>query len=412
MSRGKTQLDRAAVIAALSDEVGRKSSTATILYQQAIAERMGVGLTDLVCGEILSRTGAITAGELADLSGLTTGAITGVVDRLEKAGLVRRVNDPNDRRRVMLEPVPARFDHVSGNPYEALEKRFNELYADYSDDELAVLLDFLRKSITIFDEESMRLRSKGAPRAQGEREPRVTVDIKARVEPRVRVRAEMQARAEGEALLQIHRGRHREERIFSAPRNELDSARLEWVSGPVSLELRGAKGMSELYRAQFQHDIPIVRDQEGIVSVQYRHRTLFGRGGGRAEVELNTQTAWDMDLECGPSDIEADLREISLRGIALRSGISKLTFLLPPPSGTVRVRLETGQSHIRIERPKNVPVRLVIEGDWSKLHFDRQRVNVSTETRESPEYKRATDRYLIELIGGGSKLVVEEGGER
>src|SRR6476620_3955370 len=104
MSRGQTELDRAAIIQALNDEAGRKSSTATIMYQLAIADRLNLSLTDLVAGEIVSRTGAITAGELAELSGLTTGAITGVVDRLEKGGFVRRVNDPNDRRRVMLEP--------------------------------------------------------------------------------------------------------------------------------------------------------------------------------------------------------------------------------------------------------------------------------------------------------------------
>src|SRR5262245_6590047 len=124
MSRGQLEPIRAALITALNDEVGRKAGTATVLYQSAIAEKLGLSLTDLGCGEILSRTGSITAGELAALSGLTTGAITGVVDRLEKGGLARRVNDPNDRRRVMIEPVSERFYVVAGDAYRTLAERF------------------------------------------------------------------------------------------------------------------------------------------------------------------------------------------------------------------------------------------------------------------------------------------------
>src|SRR5579862_3079248 len=82
----------------------RQLSAATILFHQAVADRLGMNITDHKCADILARTGPITAGELARRTGLTTGAITGVIDRLEKAGFVRRVRDENDRRRVIVEP--------------------------------------------------------------------------------------------------------------------------------------------------------------------------------------------------------------------------------------------------------------------------------------------------------------------
>lgn len=404
MSRGQNELDRAATIAALNDEAGRKVSTAIILYQLAIADRLGLSMTDLVCGEILSRTGAITAGELAELIGLTTGAITGVVDRLEKAGFVRRVNDPNDRRRVILEPISERFDQMSGNPYDALEKRFNELYGEYSDAELGLLLDLQRKSITIFDEEGSRLREQKA--AAVDNKPHREVNLRARMEMQAKLHADMHANAD--AKVQIRRGKDKETRSFFAPRGDVTAARLDWNSGAMRMNLRGARGLTELYRAEFKHDIPIVRDHAAAVSVQYRHRTLFGRGGGDAEVQLNPAVTWDMHFDCGASHFDADLRELKLAGFALKSKATRLNLALPPPVGTVKLRLESALSTIRIERPKGVPVHLEFEGDYATLRFDRQKVNVSNEIRESPDYKRATDRYWIEFVGGGSKVTVEE----
>jgi len=94
--------ERDALLTALAREA-RQYSTSTVLFHQVIAERLGLNPTDHKCAEILSRTGPLTAGELADHTGLTTGAITGVVDRLERAGFVRRDRDPEDRRRHIVE---------------------------------------------------------------------------------------------------------------------------------------------------------------------------------------------------------------------------------------------------------------------------------------------------------------------
>src|SRR5687768_15114142 len=86
--------------------LGFRLSTATILFHTVIADRLGIGVTDLKCYSIVRQMGPITAGVLAEQVRLTTGAITGVIDRLEQAELVRRVRDPHDRRRVVVELQP------------------------------------------------------------------------------------------------------------------------------------------------------------------------------------------------------------------------------------------------------------------------------------------------------------------
>jgi DNA-binding MarR family transcriptional regulator len=85
-------------------EMARRFSTATVLFHHGIAERAGLGASDHKCLEILRERGAMTGSELASATGLTTGAITGVVARLEKRGFVTRGLDPNDARKQILRP--------------------------------------------------------------------------------------------------------------------------------------------------------------------------------------------------------------------------------------------------------------------------------------------------------------------
>ena len=80
-------------------------STETILFHQAVADVLGLHITDHKCMHFIHRYGAMPAGKLAELTGLTTGAVTGIIDRLEEAGYVRRTDDSKDRRRTIVEPV-------------------------------------------------------------------------------------------------------------------------------------------------------------------------------------------------------------------------------------------------------------------------------------------------------------------
>jgi len=148
--------------------MGRQLSAATIMFHQTVADRLGLNPTDHKCLDLLSLSGANTAGELARLTGLTTGAITSVIDRLEKAGFVRREDDPGDRRRVIVRVVPRRYREV-GRLFEDLAAATAELGARYSDEQLATILDFMDRSRDTLHEATVKLREEGRPEGKRKR---------------------------------------------------------------------------------------------------------------------------------------------------------------------------------------------------------------------------------------------------
>jgi DNA-binding MarR family transcriptional regulator len=166
MARGFRQRDE--LLASLNDGL-RQLSAATILFHQAVADRLGMNITDHKCADILARSGPITAGDLARRTGLTTGAITGVIDRLEQGGFVRRARDAHDRRRVIVEPVVKRMERVIAPLFESIGRATAELCARYSTEELAVIQDFTTRCQQLALAETGKLRAAGAAarRAKG-----------------------------------------------------------------------------------------------------------------------------------------------------------------------------------------------------------------------------------------------------
>ena len=145
---------RAEVLQALQREL-RTMSTRTVMLSQAVAGRLGLSPTDLETMEILS-AGPVTAGRLAELTGLTTGAITGVVDRLERAGYVRRERDADDRRRVIVRLLPERARRLE-RMFEPVARAMADLHGRYSDTELALFLDYVRRANAIGHEQTARI---------------------------------------------------------------------------------------------------------------------------------------------------------------------------------------------------------------------------------------------------------------
>jgi DNA-binding MarR family transcriptional regulator len=147
-----------------------RNSTWTVIYHQALATKVGLNPTDLKCAGLLLETGAITSGELGELVGLTTGAITGVIDRLEKFGLVERIKDPTDRRKVVVQVISdqARMGQVAADPsqleamsaaFGALGEESSKLLASrYNNKELALILDFVEVTTQLMRDQSARLR--------------------------------------------------------------------------------------------------------------------------------------------------------------------------------------------------------------------------------------------------------------
>ena len=119
----------------------RRSSAQGVLFGQTVANRVGLSNSDMECLDFLILEGRVTAGRLAEVTGLTTGAITGVVDRLEQAGLVRRERDDNDRRKVFIAAVPENTAKI-GKFYEHLQRAMLKVWDSYSDAELRLLLRF------------------------------------------------------------------------------------------------------------------------------------------------------------------------------------------------------------------------------------------------------------------------------
>jgi len=126
----------------------RTASAQGLLISQAVADTVGLNTTDLECLDLIQLRGRVTAGELAKHTGLTTGAITGLIDRLERAGYVARENDPKDRRRVHVRVKPESIGRLL-TIYEPLQEATTRLCGNYSAAELDLLIDFAEKSAEV-----------------------------------------------------------------------------------------------------------------------------------------------------------------------------------------------------------------------------------------------------------------------
>jgi DNA-binding MarR family transcriptional regulator len=136
----------------------RKVVVETVLFNQAVADQLGLNASDVQCLNVLTLAGPVTAGQLAQLMGLTTGAVTRMVDRLEEAGYVRRERDTADRRRVTVTPLPERLGEV-GRYYLSIGQAWGDLLAPYGDEELALFVDLLSRGHPITREATAQLRA-------------------------------------------------------------------------------------------------------------------------------------------------------------------------------------------------------------------------------------------------------------
>lgn len=129
-------------------ELLREQSTQTVLFHAFIAEQLGLNTTDHKALDLIAKASEMTAGKLAEMTGLTTGAVTGVIDRLEKAGFVRRAFDPNDRRRIIIQFIPETAEKIF-SVFAPMHQQTNALLESYSEQELAVIHDFMRRAIEL-----------------------------------------------------------------------------------------------------------------------------------------------------------------------------------------------------------------------------------------------------------------------
>ncbi len=149
MEKRETLVDRLRLL-------GEQGATQTALFQQAAAASYGLGITDMRALSIILREGPQSAGALASRLHVTSGAVTGVIDRLSAAGLARRNTDDHDRRRVVVTADPDRLA-AGENVYEGIGRDFDELHRSLTMAELRFLVRYLEKSLAITAEQTAAL---------------------------------------------------------------------------------------------------------------------------------------------------------------------------------------------------------------------------------------------------------------
>src|SRR5262245_14191308 len=128
--------------------VGRDYSDASVFFHAAMARQLELHLTDYKTLGVLERNGPMSAGEIAEHTGLATASVTDLLDRLERKGFVRRADDPADRRRVLAEAVPEKIA-AAARAFTPVRRAWARLYEGYSDRELAVIAGFLERGAEV-----------------------------------------------------------------------------------------------------------------------------------------------------------------------------------------------------------------------------------------------------------------------
>jgi DNA-binding MarR family transcriptional regulator len=334
-------------------------------FFRAAAVRTGMTVTDLEVIDRLDSADPLTAGQLAELTGLTTGAITGMINRLEEAGVVSRERDPDDGRRVIvrLAPDTEKTREVSA-VFNGMGRAWNEIAAQYDDEQITFLLDFLKRGNTASREEIVRLRE--TPTG--------------------------------------------EEGSFSAPLGDLTGGRLV-VVGAFRLNVGVDSTLASLYQARFEGPAPDVKAVDGVVTIRYPRRLLglVGKQGG-AEVVLNPSIPWRIAIQGAAAAINTELDGLDLAGMEVKGGMSSIHLELPTTSAVVPIRLSGGASEIVVRRPQGVAARVHLKGWVSTFIFDDQLFgNVGNDVRlQSESYEATAPYYDIEVASSASMVTITD----
>jgi DNA-binding MarR family transcriptional regulator len=144
-------------LSSANSSLGQQFSLALIMFHQSLADKVGLNLTDY---KVLGIIGdGVTAGKIAEITGLSTGMVTTVVDRLEKRNYVYRDRDAHDRRKVIIKLNANKVSSELAPLFQSFGEVMGKLFAKYDDEQLALLEDFMRSCIDIFRQETLKLRS-------------------------------------------------------------------------------------------------------------------------------------------------------------------------------------------------------------------------------------------------------------
>jgi DNA-binding MarR family transcriptional regulator len=358
-------------------------------YDEALAEHLGLNATDLRCLELAITEPGLTPGRLAELSGLTTGAVTGVLDRLEKSGFVERRPDPADRRSVAVHPSPTRSREVreAGEP---LDKSIRALLGHYGAGERSAIGVFLEAATGVVAAETARFRAGsrggflgntyGAPLGEATRGRLVFVSGAPRLSLNV------------------------------APLGPQAAARMIMETSASRLGFSGVAPAGDLVRATFTGPLPDVRVSSGVVTIRYRRGALSAFATRQARIALSSAITWTIELQGGLTELDGSLAGVPLSRLEVEDGANHVNLDLPAPAGTVALRISGVASSVKLRRPRGTAVGLRVAGGISHLRLDASKHEQVAGNRRfmSPGYAAATDRYEIEVVGGASDVRIAE----
>ena len=146
---------------------GREMSARSVMFYTVVAEQLGLGVSDLRAWDLLLKDGPIMASRFAELTGLTPGAVTGLVDRLVKAGVVKRTPDQHDRRKVIIS-VTNELRHGPTSAYfNSFQAAISKLYRSFTDEEVRFLERYHIAMSAILQQQALLLRAKKSNRKPG-----------------------------------------------------------------------------------------------------------------------------------------------------------------------------------------------------------------------------------------------------
>jgi DNA-binding MarR family transcriptional regulator len=372
---------------AVKSSVARLASSAA-LFVDAFAERIGLNPTDLRCLQVVVDRPGVTASELGDRSALTSGAVTGVLDRLERAGLVERVADPADRRRTHVRALPKGEAAVSGIS-DALASGVDAVLAPLDQRQAAAVRGFVEGLPAVLEREAMRMRAEQRGATVGEM---FSVPLDGARAGRLRL-------ASGAPRVSLR----------AAPLGPSAEARMVAELSHSNLVLHAIGDPGVLCRASFEGPLPEVHSRDGVVDVRYKRRLEWRDRVAR--VGLSAAIPWDLELSGGFSSVACELQDAWLRTFELSGGVDRLHLRLPAPRGVVGVRVSGSSADVTLQVPVGTAARLSLSGGAQLVRFVDQAMRqvhgrLRLETRDAAA---APDRYDIDLSGGVRDLTVTRG---
>jgi DNA-binding MarR family transcriptional regulator len=341
--------------------------SAAQLFQSAAGTRSRLTPTELAVLGLL-RTGPRIAGQLAEATQLTTGAITRVLDGLEERGYVTRGADPDDRRRVVVTAVAERLAAVD-DLFTAMGEAASAVQRTFSGPEQDAVARYLATISEVLREQTVLLRE-GAAMAAGP----VTL---------------------------------------GAPLGMATAARLHLAGGLRQLEIRaGGEGFppDSLYEGTFAGAAPTsqvaVHPDETQVWVRFGRHRLAWRGFTRTStLTLSPRVGWAIEARGGADRLAVDLVGLWMRSFSLTGGASDLRLRLGQPKLATRISLTAGANRLRLERPAGVPVDLRLRGGVNNVVVDGVRQGPMGNWSLSGG-NRPGDYYELVITGGVNDLEI------